>query len=383
LIRSIQPTERNTQGIATSSPIAATKLGPQGQRLVEGHFALYLTDTVFTIDVVKPLSKTNQLIVGAEVREEEYNKNYDDPTRTDFKGEADYISMFVQNDLSFMDDRLGVTLGLRYDDHDKFGDELSPKVYLDYEINDNHRISAGYGHGFKAPTVTESSDDYQSHVPFGCNPFPVCTGHSFIGNSSLQPEILDSYELSWEYQSGGTRTRAALFYNDIEDLIIARDTGATEFIFPFTYEIRQYTNVSTAITQGLELEFDHPITDTLDFAANYTYLDTEDGDNDDKQLPYRSHHSGNVQLTHSYAPWGLTTALNWEYIGSQYMGDAETEKVPDYSLVDLTVLKDLTKNVELRLGVTNIGDTRLKEKDDDFDSEERGRFYFVGGRITF
>ncbi len=338
----------------------------------------YLTDTVFTIDLIKSLSESSQLILGSELRREEYKKNYDDPTKTDFKGEADYTSVFVQNDLSFMDDRLGVTLGLRYDDHEKFGDEFSPKVYLDYEVNDEHRINLGYGHGFKAPTVTESSDDYHSYIPFGGG-----VGHSFVGNSSLQPETSDSLELSWEYQSGSTHTRAALFYNDIEDLIIARDTGTTEVVFPFTYDIHQYSNVSTAITQGLELEFSRPITDALEFAANYTYLDTEDGDNDDKQLPYRSHHSGNVLLTHHYVPWGLTTALNWEYIGSQYMDDAEDDKVPGYSLLDLTLSKKLTSIIELRAGVTNISDTRLKEKDDNFDTEERGRFYFVGARMTF
>jgi len=333
----------------------------------------YLTDQAFTADFIKPLSETNQLIFGFEKRVEEYDKDYDDSSKTGFQNEIDYNSVFVQDFQSFLDDKLGLTLGLRYDKHENFGSELSPKLYLDYSLNHSQRLSAGYGHGFKAPTVTQSSDNYSSTI--------FHAGNVFIGNSDLKPEQSDSFEISWSYNKADTKARATLFYNDITDLIDTKLTGETQPITGF--RIFKYSNVSEAKTQGLELEFSRPLGNGFNFDANYTFLDSKDGDNDSKQLKNRSRHTANLLLSHFYTPWNLTTSLNWEYIGSQYLGDGETERVPSYSLLDLTFTKDITKTIEVRGGITNIGDVRLKDKDDNFDGEERGRFYYVGIRKTF
>jgi outer membrane receptor for ferrienterochelin and colicins len=76
--------------------------------------------------------------------------------------------------------------------------------------------------------------------------------------------------------------------------------------------------------------------------------------------------------------------LNWEYIGEQYMAPNEQEQVPGYSLVDLTFALALNELVELRAGITNLGDVRLADKSEDFgDAEERGRFYFAGVHLSF
>lgn len=333
----------------------------------------YMTDRAITADFVKPLSETNQLIFGAETRVEEYDKDYDSATKSDFENKIDYHSLFIQDYQSFWDEKLGLTVGLRYDKHENFGNEISPKFYLDYQLDPHQKIAAGYGHGFKAPTVTQSSDSYTSTI--------FHAGNVFIGNSDLKPEQADSYEMSWSFDKDGTTARATLFYNDITDLI---DTKLTGEVQPITgFRIFQYSNVSEAVTQGLELEFSRPLGNGFQIDANYTFLDSEDGDNGNKQLKNRSRHSSNILLSHHYGPWGLTTALNWEYLGSQYLGDAETERVPGYSLVDLTFTKDISKTFEVRGGITNIGDVRLKDKDDDFDGEERGRFYYVGLRKTF
>ncbi|MGD2117233.1 MAG: TonB-dependent receptor [Chromatiales bacterium] len=333
----------------------------------------YLTDTVFSVDVVKQLNDMNRVVVGGEVRNEKYDKDYDSPSKTDFKDEIDYFSLFAQDDISLLDDRLGVTAGLRYDDHDRFGDELSPKLYLDYQLNDLHSIAAGYGHGFKAPTVTQASDTYSvSHGPTT----------RYIGNSSLQPETSDSYEVSWTYDSGRTRTRTTLFYNDIENLIDSTKIGGTGTVID--PNIFQYSNVHTASTRGLEFEVSHPLSRNLDFSANYTFMRTEDGENNNKELRNRPRHFGNVQLRHHYGPWDLDTIFNWEYIGTQYMGTGETDPVPAYSLLDLTFVKAVTKSLEVRTGITNITDVRLDDESPNFDEEEeRGRFYFVGLRKTF
>lgn len=333
----------------------------------------YLTDRIYSVDIVKALSSTNQLIAGFEHRNEEYEKDYEDPERSDFNDGIHYWSLFAQDDISLLEGRLGVVLGLRYDNHERFGDELSPKVYVDYGLTPSNRLGFGYGHGFKAPTLTQSSDDY------------LARPHSrtqFIGNSDLKPETSNSYELTWKYDDGEMRAGAALFYNDITDLIdstLIRGSGTSS-----DPSIYQYSNIHEAKTMGIELEIARPLSKSLDFAVNLTGLRTEDGEYDGKALTKRPELFGNLRLTHHYAPWNLRTTLNWEYIGEQYMAPDEEDPVPGYSLVDLTFLLALNKRLELRAGVTNIGDVRLADKSENFaDAEERGRFYFAGVNLTF
>jgi outer membrane receptor for ferrienterochelin and colicin len=332
-----------------------------------------LTDRVVSLDVVNNLSESNQLIAGVEHRKEAYKKDYDSPTGTDFEADVGYTSFFVQDDFGLLDDRFGITLGARYDDHENFGGELSPKVYFEYEVNESHRIGLGYGHGFKAPTVTQNSDDY------------VATHGSrrtFYGNSDLNPETSDNYELVWEFDDGSNQVRAALFYNDITDLIDSTLIGGSGVSGdPYIY---QYTNINEAKTQGLELEFSRPLAQSLFLAFNLTRMQTEDGEYDGKALKQRPELFGNLSLTHHYRPWKLQSTLNLEYIGDQFMQVNEEAPVSGYSLVDLTFTKAVNKFLELRGGVSNIGDIRLADKSDNYDTEEeRGRFYFVGMRLNF
>jgi outer membrane receptor for ferrienterochelin and colicins len=332
----------------------------------------YLTDQVFSVDLVKDLTPSNQLIAGIEYRKEDYEKEYDSPTQTGFMDDVDSTSLFVQDDIGLMEDQLGITLGARYDDHERFGGEFSPKLYLEYKVNPDQRIGFGYGHAFKAPTLTQNSDSYVAYHG---------TTRVFNGNSELKPETSDSYELVWEYDDGDNQLRSALFHNDITDLIDStRLSGSGDSSDPYIY---QYTNIHEAVTQGLELEFSRALTDSLFLAVNLTRMCTEDGEYDGKALKRRPELFGNLNLSHHYDPWGLYTTLNWEYIGKQYMQPDEEDQVPSYSLLDLTFSKEFSKLLELRGGIANIADTRLADKSDNFDQEEeRGRFYFVGLRLS-
>ncbi|NVK20359.1 MAG: TonB-dependent receptor [Methylocystaceae bacterium] len=324
-----------------------------------------LTDWIYSVDAVTDLNENNRLIGGLEHRSEEYRKEYDRPSSSDFSDRVHYNSLFLQNETSMVEDTLTVTLGLRYDHHENFSGELSPKAYISYDLNDDHTVGFGYGHGFKAPSITEGSDAYNS----------VSHGSTYLGNSDLKPETSDNFELNWAYNNGTAQLRTGAFYNNIKNLINTKDiTGTT----------KQYSNVSTAKTMGLEFEASYPLLESLDASFNMTAMKTEDGDNDGKELSQRPKLFGNLGLTHTYAPWDLRSTFNVEYVGRQYMAEGEEESVPGYSLVDLTFVKPLNETFEARFGMTNIFDTRLASKDADFGAqEERGRFVFVGLRASF
>ncbi|XQC06607.1 TonB-dependent receptor domain-containing protein [Arcobacter cryaerophilus gv. pseudocryaerophilus] len=48
-------------------------------------------------------------------------------------------------------DPLTLTFGARYDKHEDFGDNVSPRVYATYAINNNWTVKGGVATGYKTP----------------------------------------------------------------------------------------------------------------------------------------------------------------------------------------------------------------------------------------
>jgi outer membrane receptor for ferrienterochelin and colicins len=106
----------------------------------------------------------HRIIVGAE-----YVHNW--VQGTDLNDGGDNLSTMTQNGVTkdsseksvqtralYVQDEMNlgkwfVVPALRYDHHSAFGDHYSPKLGVTYNVNDNFRIKANYGEGFKAPSI--------------------------------------------------------------------------------------------------------------------------------------------------------------------------------------------------------------------------------------
>ena len=340
-----------------------------------------LEDDVINAEIVIDSIKSNHIILGAELRKESYEKIYDkkESSAGNFSDDISYKSVFIQDEIDLSDDFI-LTVGSRYDKHENFGAEISPKAYLVYKMSENSRIKGGYGHGFSAPTVTQSSDAYQFRNYYA--------GHGFDGNSNLKPESSDSYELGYEYDNNGTSFKSTVFYNDITDLIETTNTGteansvcATWVFgpcpFPDPITIQQYNNVSKAVTKGLELEYSKDnVIDGLDFDINYTYLKTEDKDTG-KELKLKPTHKINSKITY-VLPYDVETTFRYKYTGKQK--DADYETLGAYSTFALQLSKEFSKALTVRTGIENMGNKQL---DDSYDYQIRARYYYVGLNYKF
>lgn len=340
-----------------------------------------LEDDVFNAEVIIDSIKNNYIIVGAEYRKEGYKKIYDESSKSsgNFENEIDYKSVFIQDEIDLRDDLI-LTIGTRYDKHENFGAEISPKAYLVYKIDENSRLKGGYGHGFSAPTVTQSSDSYQFRNYYA--------GHGFDGNSDLKPESSDSYELSYEYDNNDITFKSTVFYNDVTDLIDTTATGteanavcATWMFgpcpFPDPITIQQYDNIDKATTKGLELEFSKDnVLPGLDFDMNYTYLKTKDKGTG-KELKLKPVHKINTKLSY-LLPYDINSTLRYKYTGKQK--DSDYEQLGAYSTYAIQFSKEFRSGITLRTGVENIGNKQLA---DDYDYQIRSRYYYVGVNYKF
>lgn len=185
------------------------------------------------------------------------------------------------------------------------------------------------------------------------------TPTSFVDESGdlLKPMEGEQWETGVKYQPNGSPNQysAALFH-------IRQENVATK-----EQPTDPYRAVGEIESQGLELEAQTQLTDTLSVQAGYsftdiTYAKSDDGNQGNNAI-YSPRHQ--VQLWGHYEAnkgWlnGVDMGVGVRHYADIAADRANTETVPDYTLVDATIGYDLSqlgvKGVETRLNVSNLLD---------------------------
>lgn len=306
----------------------------------------------------------HSMLVGAEIRQETLLH----PDIVGGKKEVQYLATFIQDDW-MLTDNLNATLGLRWDEHESFGAEFSPRAYLVYTFNDSWLVKGGYSHGFRAPTVKQSSPEYSYVSSSGA--------HEFMGNEDINPETSDNYELNMSYSSERMVLGVTAFYNEINGLIesVCIENCSTDPDYDSDYsQLRTYKNIDQAIIYGLETQLDIRLTDQWSFNASHAYLNTEDKSTGE-ELDERSDHIINSAISWTDTDSGLSLRLRAEYLGEQWNNDVQ---MPSYTLVHAHGSWDMTDTISFSFGIKNLGDVDLAEESEEFDYAERSRTYYVG-----
>jgi vitamin B12 transporter len=184
------------------------------------------------------------------------------------------------NNALFLEDRISIAAanggsfeiaaGVRRDDYDTFGSEVSPRVAAAW-VRNGHKIRVAYGEGFRAPAIGEL------YSPF-------------FGFPDLHAEKSHSMEVGYDrYFQNGSFITASLFDSDYDDLIF--------------YDViaNHYANINSASSRGLELGASHTF-GSLTASLSYTYLDTQDDSTGDDLLR-RPRHSGSLALGYDLDPF--------------------------------------------------------------------------------
>lgn len=173
--------------------------------------------------------------------------------------------------------------GVRRDDNDVYGEETSFRGGAVVDLGAGVRVRASYGESFRAPSLGELF-------------FPVS------GNTDLQPETGESYEVGIEREAGGVRLALTGFENRLRNLI------------ELDFAVFRNVNVGRARTRGLEAEagFERGL---FDVRLNGTYLDTAEDEDTNLPLLRRPERSANLVLTARPGDWTLN--LTGRYVGER------------------------------------------------------------------
>jgi outer membrane receptor for ferrienterochelin and colicins len=94
---------------------------------------------------------------------------------------------YLQTTLRTESERLGLTAGLRYDQHNAYGGQLSRRVGLVGSLRPNLHAKLLHGSAFQAPS------------PFLLYAVPSASG-DVVGNPGLRPQYVNTFELQLEHQ---------------------------------------------------------------------------------------------------------------------------------------------------------------------------------------
>ena len=297
--------------------------------------------------------------LGGEFLEEELDYNLADET-------IDTRSLYLQDEYQaeLLGHPLSLVIGARVDDHSTFGTEVSPRAALMFSLSETLRLRAQIGRSFKSPTIRQ----LYYREPFLHHSYWIKSNPDLDAETSWGESL--SLEKLLPYDSSLTLT---LFRHDVDDMVVRVETEEEIAGYP----VRTYENVEEAYTQGLEASLKGAPLPWLRFSLSYTYLDTENKDQD-KDLPYCPRHTLAFRLGLK-GPQGFSLEFGTQYTDEVYTNVSNTKKIDDYWLTDLKLQKDLRDKAWLFLEVDNLFDTDYGEPSRDW----AGRTIFVGIRSKF
>jgi len=260
-----------------------------------------------------------------------------------------------------INDTLSLTSGVRYDKYNDFGSTVNPRLALVWQASNDVTVKTMYAKAFRAPSF---GDLYFQNNPVN------------IGNPNIQPEEIDTYEITLNY-SAPVHTKLNIFYYKAEDLIasVANPNGTTTA-----------QNSKNQNGYGLELELEYNINQDFVLRGNYSYQHSKDDDTEERVADAPAHQTF-VQLQyHPNANWNVNT--QYFYIGKRYRTSTDTRPaLKADSLVNLTIeRKNILQGLDFTLSARNLFDEDYREPSDGAlpnDYPMQGRYIFGEIRYLF
>lgn len=224
----------------------------------------------------------------------------------------------------------GFSLGLRGDDRNNLASQETPKITAFYNLNDEWRLRANWGEGFKLPTIFQST-------------FFCCGAEK--PNENLLPETSEGYEIGIDYKSNENFNKIGVtfFDQDISNMI------------DFSFSIGGYENVKKVYSKGIEVNFFSKLRDNITISGSFSKLDSKNEFG--SRLSRLPEEKGSLNIDFSL---GLNNNF---YISLFYNGDEVDPRgeVSDWFRSDLNFSRNISDKAKIYFKVKNIFDEEYQD----------------------
>ncbi|WP_189378589.1 TonB-dependent hemoglobin/transferrin/lactoferrin family receptor [Thalassotalea profundi] len=282
------------------------------------------------------------------------------------KTEVARAGIFINDEISLLNNRLIITPGARFDTYEMDAnnalkadgeayanfdeDHVSFNLGALYKISDTVAIFAQYGEGFKVPAYDLAYIDHDNSI----------YGYKVVPSDNLSPEESDSYELGLKGHIDNLFFNAAVYYNEYDKFLSTELIDIETSINPYSGQeaqvlVYQYQNIDSVTTKGIEASVRYHLNDTVSLFANAAY---QDGKNDetDEYITSIMPLSGVSGVTYEGEKLSAELILNWAKRMDKV--NENNVEVAGYGTLDLLTSYAFNDDVKINVSVSNLTDKR-------------------------
>ncbi len=299
----------------------------------------------------------------------DYDVDYLTSSRdTGATGRQDTVATFIDVTAEFLDNRLLINAGLRFDQiknhkgrswdtslsaddayNSKIWKNYSPKLGITFHPDDLTTIRSSIGTGFKAPSLF---DQYKLHIRGG--------GRSVrFPNPNLDPEEIVTWDIGAErFFKDNLWVRLAYYQSTASDYIGTR-TITSYYVGSRLYTESTYQNISEVDIHGIEAELQYEIGYGLSSFFNFNYNSSKVTKDDETPELVGKYMAGDPKQKYRAGltyrnPDLVNGSVAVKYNVDEYSDSENVTKLPNYFTLDLSVWKKLGDYLTLRLDIENL-----------------------------
>ena len=273
------------------------------------------------------------------------------------------ISIFAQDEITILRDKLNLTVGSKFEHNDFTGFEVQPNLRLLWTPHKHHAVWASVSRAVRTPAPTETALEFSASVTPGAD--GVLRRLALISNDEIDSETLIAAELGYRAQLHKRfALDAAGFYNMYDHLRTVEPLASravsqpsSHVLMPIRFETNAYGE-----TFGGELAATWKATDRWNLSAHYSYLKmqlhTERGSADPLAESGERSNPQNIAHVRSF----LSLPHNVEFdTGLYYVDNNSQDNISRYVRVDARIGWRPLQKLELSLAGQNLFDDRHQE----------------------
>ncbi len=273
-----------------------------------------------------------------------------------------FFSVFAQDEITLVPDRLTMTFGTKLEQNSYSGFEHQPSGRLVWTPHENHTVWGAVSRAVRTPSRFENDGNVNLVIPITSVPSIF---NSLSGNSDYDSENLLAYEIGYRaLLLKNLSFDISVFYNVYDDLA-TNELTSSSFVFgfpPIISQSLQFDNKMDGETYGFELSTKYQVADWWRVSVGYSYLQMElhkDSLSNDSTAEIAEKENPHHQFQmHSY----INLPYNLEFdTAVYYVENIPQEDVSGYIRLDARLGWHLNENLDVSIGLQNLQDPEHQE----------------------
>ena len=305
------------------------------------------------------LDKNNRLVAGVE-----YHESSSGNTEFGYDSKKLHSTSAYLEDTWKFDDKWSLVPGIRLDHHNTYGTHWIPRLSLNYNANDRTQVYASYGRVFNAP----KADDLFWVEDWGW-------GMGLFGNPDLKAETGTTANIGVNHRFNDDMSIGVNFFQTrLSNAITWEDMGGWHY---------ESINKKREQRRGLELSFQHRLSDEWSYDLGYSYLNMKSSDDAGALVYDPSNRMPNgYRLGIHYDRGPLHANLLGTFAGGL---DTTRNLTRHYAVFDFNLSYDVTKQAKIYFKALNLTNQEYSAYQSSYGNAYPGlgRFFQLGVSYSF